>query len=155
MPGAVAGEPRVDAVMRRDVPPVHEEAVDQAQEVVAGGAGHRPASSGSCSPGPRIFSADDVERPRLRRGRLGRGAGAVERGERLGLGGPSSGTRRRAVGDQSALLQPPEVLAGRVEAVRVVDAQAGDLALADQPQDELVGRVEDRRAPPCGSRPAR
>ena len=120
---------------------IDEEPVDEVQEVVARRARHEPRS-GRGSPDTRIFSAT------IQSGRASAAAGlaatcdAVVRGERLEVA--RAEVRHEAPGrrEHRALLGPPRVFDGRVQTVGMVDPQAGDLALAHEAQDELVGDVE-------------
>ena len=123
---------------------IDEEPVDRAQEVVARRARHDPPL-GQGLAGHEDLLGGDPERPRRRRRRVRRDLGAVVRGERLEVA--RAEVRHEAAGRRQhrALLEPPEVFDGRVEPVGVVDAQAGDLALAHEAQDELMRGVEDLR----------
>ncbi len=53
------------------------------------------------------------------------------------------------------LLQPLQIAAGIEQAVDVVDAQAVNVALADQPEGQFVDLVEDRRHLDPDARPDR
>jgi len=91
---------------------VDEQAVDEAEEVVARGAGDGPVFGEGFIAGEDLLD-DDEEAGRFRCG----------------------------AGDAAA--EAAEVGGGVVEPVEVVDAQASDLALADEAEDEGVGGLED------------
>jgi hypothetical protein len=122
--------------------PVHEEAVDRSQVVIARGARHRPPFR------ERLLGHEDFFRrypERTRRGasRLGLRGGAVvgDEGLRHRLVEGRHEPERRC--QDRAFLEAKEIFRGGVQAVRVIDAKSPDLALADQAERELVAGGED------------
>ena len=117
-----AGEAFVDALEGLAAAGVDEDAVDEVEEAIAGGAFDGPAGAEAFVAGQDFFG-DDVE-----------GAAVVEGG---------SGDAAFAKGLAAGVLEVVEVAFGVVEAVGVIDAEAVNVAFADEFEEFAVDGVED------------
>ena len=134
-------EPGVDLLQLLRVLPGDEDPVQRVEEVVAGGARHRPARRQRFRP-PEDLLGDHVERPlEPRIARL------LQLLANLGLqllpaDAPLLRPRPRALQDVR-LLQQPEIAPRIREPVRMIDPQAVHPALRQQTQRQPVGVLED------------
>ena len=125
---------------------IDEQAVQRRQELVAGGAVHVPALRHRLLPDQHLLH-HHVERPPRQAARLQLREDALQQ-RRLGGRIELLAARRRqrpAALEQVAGLEPTEVGGRDVEAVGVVDAQAGGEPVAQEPEHEPVRLREHRR----------
>ena len=134
---------------RRRARPVDEHAVQRIQEFITDRPVDGPVRRQELAPAEDLLG-HDREAPGERGVRiLGEGR-SISRADRVEDARPvvaaTSGLQTSAARlEEEVLLQPPEIAQGVRQAVGMVDAEAGHAPLADPPEDQRVGRVEDVR----------